>query len=134
MKSATEDTGPSLADVLGAASSLQEAAFAVQEMLKKILALGLGIQPENIRDDMPLYDIGGMSSCVPSEKARSNLVISAVDSFKAVEIRNQVFRELKGDISVFEILSPKPLGQLSTLIASRSQLVAVELRATNDDD
>lgn len=52
-----------------------------------------------------------------------------VDSFKAVEIRNHVFRELKSEISVFEILSSKPLEELSILIAMRSQLVTAEAKA-----
>lgn len=54
--------------------------------------------------------------------------LDTVDSFKAVEIRNYVFRELKSELSVFEILSPKSLAQITALVASKSQLVPALLR------
>lgn len=53
-----------------------------------------------------------------------------MDSFRAVEIRNQLFRELQSDISIFEILSPRTLGDLSTDVAARSLLVPGEVKAS----
>lgn len=44
-----------------------------------------------------------------------------VDSLKAVEIRNWLFRELKCDVSVFDILSPISIADLSLNIAERSE-------------
>ncbi|KAI1171815.1 lovastatin nonaketide synthase [Nemania sp. FL0916] len=107
------DAGPNVSELLQAAASLAEAAQLVQDILKRLLAPGLGVQTSDINPERPLYDMG-------------------VDSFKAVEIRNQVFRELKSDISVFEILSPSTLSHLSHVIASRSSLVPTEMRANGD--
>ncbi|KAI1827688.1 lovastatin nonaketide synthase [Xylaria intraflava] len=107
------DAGPNISDLLQAATSLAEAALVVQDTLKRLLAPGLGVQVTDINPERPLYDMG-------------------VDSFKAVEIRNQVFRELKSDISVFEILSPSTLSHLSHIIATRSSLVPAEMRTNGD--
>lgn len=96
---------------LAGAGSMPEAATVVAEVLKRLIAPGLGVQTGDIADHKPLFEVG-------------------VDSFKAVEIRNQVFRELKSDISVFEILSLMPLGELSGLIATRSQLLSAEAKAS----
>lgn len=49
-----------------------------------------------------------------------------VDSLKAVEIRNRSLKELKSDISVFELLSSTPLAELAAKIASRSGLVTAK--------
>jgi hypothetical protein len=51
----------------------------------------------------------------------------AVDSLKAIEVRNWIFGELKADVSVFEILSPVPLSQLAMKIVSKSTLVSAGL-------
>ncbi|KAK9774993.1 hypothetical protein SCAR479_08267 [Seiridium cardinale] len=99
----TEDDG-GVTEALRNTTTLNDAASLVQETMKKMLSPSLGLQPAEITDDRPLYDFG-------------------VDSFKAVEFRNRVFRELKSDISVFDILSPRPLAHLATLIASKSQLL-----------
>lgn len=104
-----EDVIMSAGEVLAAAASLSDATAVVGDMLKKILAPGLGVQPQDIDDERPLYDAG-------------------VDSLKAVEIRNKVFRELKSEISVFEILSPSSLVQISSMIVLRSKLVATGVK------
>ncbi|KAI2628548.1 lovastatin nonaketide synthase [Hypoxylon sp. NC1633] len=111
-----ESSGPSVGEALSSTTSMADATLVIQDTLKNLLAPGLGVQPADINEARPLYEVG-------------------VDSFKAVEIRNQVFRELKSDISVFEILSPSSLAQISGLIASRSQLVpaAVKEGATGDE-
>ena len=48
-----------------------------------------------------------------------------VDSLVAVEIRNWIFREIKADVSVFDILSSIPLATLSGKVALKSKLVPV---------
>ncbi|KAJ4413542.1 Type I Iterative PKS [Gnomoniopsis sp. IMI 355080] len=53
--------------------------------------------------------------------------LTKIDSFKAVEIRNYVFRQLKSDLSVFEILSPSPLAQVAEWVAERSPLVPAKV-------
>ena len=50
-----------------------------------------------------------------------------MDSLKAVEVRNRIFRDVQSQISVFEVLSPMQLSKLSILIAGRSELVAKEV-------
>lgn len=55
------------------------------------------------------------------------LTISAVDSLKAIEVRNWIFNELQADVSVFEILSPIPLSRLAMKIVAKSSLVLPEV-------
>lgn len=43
-----------------------------------------------------------------------------------MEIKNHVFHALQSEISVFEMLSASPLGEIATLIALRSPLVPPE--------
>lgn len=54
-----ERTGPSISEALSASTSIQEASQVVRDTLKQLLAPGLGVQPVDIDDDKPLYDIGG---------------------------------------------------------------------------
>ena len=55
------------------------------------------------------------------------LTFTAVDSLKAIQVRNWVMKELKCHVSVFDILSPMPLTQLAVNLARRSSLVRPEL-------
>ncbi|KAK6221501.1 Type I Iterative PKS [Pestalotiopsis sp. IQ-011] len=91
-------------EALRVAPSLEEATSIILESVKQLLAPGLGLQPMDIKDEEPLFMAG-------------------VDSFKAIEVRNHVFHELKSDISVFDILSPASLAHLAATIAARSQLL-----------
>lgn len=54
-----ESSGPSVASLLGAATSRQDALAIIQDTLKKLLAPGLSIQPGDIDVDRPLYELGG---------------------------------------------------------------------------
>jgi hypothetical protein len=40
-----------------------------------------------------------------------------------------VFKELKCDVSVFDILSPVPVGQLASSIARKSSLISAQVLA-----
>ncbi|EGX95949.1 Beta-ketoacyl synthase [Cordyceps militaris CM01] len=102
----------SVAVVLAAATAREDCQVAIQDVIKKLLAPGLGVQPGDIDVERPLYELG-------------------VDSFKAVEVRNQIFRQLKCDVSVFEILSPNSLTYLAEQLVSRSPLVPAELIINN---
>lgn len=51
----------------------------------------------------------------------------------AVEIRNWIFRELKSDVSVFDILAPTPMSILALRIASKSTLMPAEIVADEAD-
>jgi hypothetical protein len=55
----------------------------------------------------------------------ANMVSTAVDSLQAVEIRNRALKNMRSDISVFDILSAMPLSDLAAKIAAKSQLVKV---------
>lgn len=51
-----------------------------------------------------------------------------VDSLVAVEVRAWVFKVVKSDVSVFDILSNSPMTQLAASIAAKSQLVDQNVR------
>ncbi|EOA84353.1 uncharacterized protein SETTUDRAFT_33341 [Exserohilum turcica Et28A] len=97
----------SLAELLAKATSLEEAAAAVEADLKAQVAAAIGVAVDEVDGSRPLFDFG-------------------VDSLKAVEIRNRSLRELQSDISVFELLSATPLADLSVKIASKTALVKIE--------
>ncbi|KAL1845792.1 Type I Iterative PKS [Diaporthe australafricana] len=88
--------------LLAEAADLQAAGQVVEGALKANLAKAMTSSAEDIDGDKPLHVYG-------------------VDSLKAVEVRNWLFRELKCDVSVFDILSPIPLTELSVKIASQSK-------------
>lgn len=88
--------------LLAEAADLQAAGQIVEGALKANLAKAMTSSAEDIDGDKPLHVYG-------------------VDSLKAVEVRNWLFRELKCDVSVFDILSPIPLTELSVKIASQSR-------------
>lgn len=55
------------------------------------------------------------------------LLTIVVDSLVAVEVRNMIFRKMKAEISVFDILSPMPLVKLSTKIVGKSKFTREEV-------
>lgn len=55
----------------------------------------------------------------------ANMVSTAVDSLQAIEIRNRALKNMRSDISVFDILSAMPLSDVAAKIAAKSQLVKV---------
>lgn len=93
-----------VADLLAQAQDLKEAGKVVENSLKANLANAMTASPEDVDADKPLHSYG-------------------VDSLKAVEVRNWLFRELKCDISVFDILSPMSLAKLSMKIAAKSKFL-----------
>ncbi|EUC43975.1 hypothetical protein COCMIDRAFT_6677 [Bipolaris oryzae ATCC 44560] len=85
--------------MLAAAATIEDAQLIVQNVLKKLLAPGMGVQSAEI------------------DAGRHYL------SLEAVEVRNQIFRQLKCDVSVFEILSPNSLACLANQLLQRSPFV-----------
>jgi hypothetical protein len=57
------------------------------------------------------------------------LIYRTVDSLVAVEVRNMIFRRLKADISVFDIMGNMTLSQMAGKIVSKSKLVKAEIAA-----
>ncbi|KXX75870.1 Lovastatin diketide synthase LovF [Madurella mycetomatis] len=92
-----------LEDEMSAAKTLRDATLIVENALKAHVAAAITANLDDIDVERPLYSFG-------------------VDSLKAVEVRNWIFRELRCDVSVFDILSPSPLAELATRIAAHSAL------------
>ncbi|KIA76017.1 polyketide synthase [Aspergillus ustus] len=84
--------------------SREEAVPIVQEALVNRVAKFLQTSPGEIDAGKPLYHYG-------------------VDSLAAVEMRNWVFREIKAEVSLLEVMSASPIAQLAQEIASRSKLI-----------
>jgi hypothetical protein len=95
------------------AKSLQEAADAVCGALVRKLAKAMMMDIENLDPGRPANAYG-------------------VDSLVAVEIRAWVFKEVKSDVSVFDILSNAPLVSLSLKIALHSTLLPAELKGEHE--
>ncbi|KAI6778347.1 putative polyketide synthase [Emericellopsis cladophorae] len=91
---------------LASATSVAEAAAAVEGSIKELVAVAMGISVEDVDAQKPLYDYG-------------------VDSLQAVEIRNRALKNMQSEVSVFDILSAMPLADLAAQIAAKSQLVKV---------
>ncbi|EXJ91415.1 hypothetical protein A1O1_04527 [Capronia coronata CBS 617.96] len=103
-----------LASQLQKASSGAEAVALVEASLRTHVAAAMTASADDIDSDKPLYALG-------------------VDSLKAIEVRNWVFKELKCDVSVFDVLSPIPLAQLAARLAKKSTLVPPELVASIEE-
>ncbi|MCJ1403373.1 hypothetical protein MMC11_006596 [Xylographa trunciseda] len=105
---ANEDTTSELKGALTAATSLAHAAELVEGGLALKLSKSLAIAVEDIDTHKAVYSYG-------------------VDSLVAIEIRNWIFKELKSQVSVFDILSKVPISQLALKIAGKSAYVPWEL-------
>ncbi|KAI3400337.1 hypothetical protein diail_3354 [Diaporthe ilicicola] len=111
---ASEDTTADLQTALAAVSTMGEASRLVCEALMRKLAKAMMIELEDLDSSRPASSYG-------------------VDSLVAVEVRAWVFKAVKSDISVFDILSNTPLTQLAATIAAKSQLVSANV-ANRDED
>ncbi|KAL3471493.1 hypothetical protein BJX99DRAFT_250425 [Aspergillus californicus] len=90
---------------LSRVGSREEGVALVQDALVNRVAKFLQTARSEIDVSKPLYHYG-------------------VDSLAAVEMRNWVFREIKSEISLLEVMSASPISQLSQDIASRSKLLS----------
>ena len=105
----TENTSTVSAQAsLMSAISLTEATKVVEQALRSSVAASITAEPEDIDVEKPLSSYG-------------------VDSLKAVEVRNWLYRELKCNVSVFDVLSPLPLETFAAKIAGKSKLVSAEI-------
>jgi hypothetical protein len=106
---------------------MAEAAAAVEENIVGLVAAAMGISLEEADTQKPLYDYGGKSyiSLSLQDNDLANKFFTAVDSLQAIEIRNRALKNMRSDISVFDILSALPLADLAAKIAAKSQLVKV---------
>lgn len=104
----SHDTTGHLQTMLAEVTSLTSATEIVCEALIAKLAKSMMMPVEDLEASKPVNMYG-------------------VDSLVAVEIRNWIFREIKADVSVFDILSSVPLAALSAKVASKSKLVPVSI-------
>ncbi|ETN44945.1 uncharacterized protein HMPREF1541_09820 [Cyphellophora europaea CBS 101466] len=98
-----------LATLLAGAAGAVDAAEVVEGLLRENVASSMGSSADSVDADKPLHTFG-------------------IDSLKAVEVRNWLFREAKADVSVFDILSPVPLKKLAVMIVGKSKLVKEEVQ------
>lgn len=89
---------------LTAVTTLAQATDLIQNIVASKLAKSIMVAMEEIDVSRPVSSYG-------------------VDSLVAAEMRNWCFRDLKADISIFELLSGNPITVLADQIASRSTLV-----------
>ena len=108
----TEDSLGEVKTALTAATSLTHAAELVEGALALKLAKSLSMAVDDIDTHKAVYTYG-------------------IDSLVAIEIRNWIFKELKSQVSVFDILAKVPMTQLALKIAGKSGFVPAEL--TNKD-
>ncbi|EXF79508.1 PKSN polyketide synthase for alternapyrone biosynthesis protein [Colletotrichum fioriniae PJ7] len=90
------------AERLAQAKNTQDAVNIVEEVLRGYAAQIMDVGMTDIDTEKALYDFG-------------------VDSLKAVELRNRIFRDVQSDVSVFELLSPSPLSKLAIDILGKSK-------------
>ena len=106
----TEDSTSQLKSSLSAATTLAQAGELIEGGLAVKLSKSLSIAVEDVDTSKAVYSYG-------------------VDSLVAIEIRNWIFKELKSQVSVFDILSKVPMAQLAVKVARKSAFVAPEVQA-----
>jgi hypothetical protein len=105
-----KSSGPPLQHLLGEVASIAAAATIICETIAARLAKSLRVPLEDLDPFKPVNAYG-------------------VDSLIAVELRNFIFREIKADMSIFDILSSIPLTMLSSKIAANSTLVQAAIES-----
>ena len=100
----TNVSGPKLQRLLSEVTNADGATSIITEALTARLAKSMMVPVEDLDPSKPVNAYG-------------------VDSLVAVELRNWIFREIKADMSVFDILSSIPISALSAKIAANSALV-----------
>ncbi|KID74965.1 Beta-ketoacyl synthase, partial [Metarhizium brunneum ARSEF 3297] len=103
---AMESLAYAVDDTLKKATSFAEAAATLELSLRKQIAISIGVHSDQVDVQRPLPEFGG-KYCY---------------SLTAVKIRNRTLKEMRSEISVFELLSSTPMADLAVKIASRSEL------------
>jgi len=57
-----------------------------------------------------------------------------VDSLAAVEVKSMIFRHMKADIPVLDVLSTQPIVKLAVKLVSKSKLVKPEVAIAAQDE
>ncbi len=108
VRDASSDEDSQLHLQLAQAENVGAATDLVAQALKTKLAKAMMMAVEDIDGEHPVSSYG-------------------VDSLVAVEVRTWVFKEIKADISVFDVLSNVPLASLARTIVGRSTYVSEAL-------
>ena len=111
----TEDAMGEVKTALTAATSLAHAAELIEGALALKLSKSLSMAVDDIDTHKAVYSYG-------------------VDSLVAIEIRNWIFKELKSQVSVFDILAKVPMTTLALKIAGKSGFVPHELTSKDGKD
>ena len=109
-----ESAKSKLMDDLKQCTTMPAVIKTIEENLVLKLSKSMLCNPEDINTNKPLHSFG-------------------VDSLVAVEVRNWIFKELKSEVTVFDIMDPQPLTALCGKIAERSKLISNELKATGKE-
>ena len=115
---------------LKAAGSAENAFRVVENVLAAQLAKQLTMEKEDVDLEKPMHAYGGeLCDLISLWFWWDGLLMLcvAVDSLAAVEVRNMIFRKMKADISVFDILSSMPLVKLAVKIVSKSQFIRADV-------
>ena len=96
-----------------AAKTLSEASEVICSALMRKLAKAMMMELEDLDAGKPANSYG-------------------VDSLVAVGVRAWMFKEVKSDVSVFDILSNAPLTMLAAKIAAKSSLISAAIRGEAD--
>ncbi|KAE8150832.1 putative polyketide synthase [Aspergillus avenaceus] len=107
------DSAADLESALRRAVTIAEATDAVCTALVRKLAKALMMELEDLDPNRPANTYG-------------------VDSLVAVEVRAWVFKEVKSDVSVFDILSNMPLASLAGTIAAKSTLLSPAMKSADN--
>ena len=103
-----EDTLSELKTALTAATSIAHAAELIEGALAFKLSKSLSMSVEDIETSKAIHSYG-------------------VDSLVAIEMRNWIFKELKAQVSVFDVQSKIPITQFAVNIAKKSGYVPAEI-------
>lgn len=100
-----ESSDDKLVDQLKQAKSMDEASSAAQELLLARVDKIMSVPVTDINTAKPVHTYG-------------------TDSLTAVELRNWLAKQLRSDLSIFDLTSSTPISELSRKIASRSRWVS----------
>ena len=109
----TEDSMAEVKTALSSTANLTHAAELVEGALALKLATSLSMAVDDIDTHKAVFSYG-------------------VDSLVAIEIRNWIFKELRSQVSVFDILAKLPMTQLALKIAAKSGHVPAALRGEGE--
>ncbi|KAF6802755.1 PKSN polyketide synthase for alternapyrone biosynthesis protein [Colletotrichum sojae] len=91
-------------EMMASARDIDQARQFVEEVMREKVAQATGMESDSI-------------------DAERSLLAYGIDSLKATEVRNWVKKNLKSELSVFDILSPAPISTLSLMISTRSKML-----------